>query len=822
VTPTSIVIVWETDQPTDSVVKYGLTTEYGSTASDAALVTRHVITLAGLNPYTTYHYRVGTSARDLSGDNTLKTAAGPTQTSFNFVVYGDCRTGVAAHQSVVDGIISVAPDFYLNTGDLVESGALMSDWDSFFAIEKDLMSTTTLFPAIGNHEENHPNYFDFFYLPGNERWYSFDYGHAHFVSLQVDGYGDYSVGSEQYLWLEQDLAGSTQPWKFVFFHFPPYSSGDHGSDLAVRAALQPLFEKYDVDIVFSGHDHDYERSLVNGVTYLVTGGGGAPLYSQQQSNDWSIYFESTYHFVSISLDGNTLSGVGIRPDGSQFDAFTLAKYDLTVSSTAGGTVTVPGEGTFTYKAGEVVNLVATPDAGWQFAGWTGGVADAGSANTTVTMDADKTLTANFAEVLPPLGGGGGAAGITSVLYAITEDGRFTEDVIARSGDGKVRLFIPKDTIGKNRMGSLLSSIRIKEMAEPPSPPPQTTVIGPVYAIGPDGARFDPPIELTFEYDASLLPEGVAERNLYLAWWDGKAGQWVALESTVYPEDDTVTAKVSHFTPFDLLVRTSPASFAVADLSITPGELELGEGLTISVLVTNTGDLTGSYELNLKIDDMVVQTKEVTLDGGDSEVVGFSVTPDTAGEHIVDIAGLRATFVVKAPKAPAAFTTSTLSVSPAEVDIGESVMVSVIVTNTGDLAGSYEVTLKIDGMAVETRKIVLAGGGSEVVTFTSTGESAGAHTVEVDGLRGSFVVREKVAPSPPPPSIPPPAPVTPPPAPEVTPAPAPSAPGGIGWWLVTVVVILLIMGASALFFIGKWRRVKAKETGQSPGQRIKDG
>ncbi|RLC63774.1 MAG: hypothetical protein DRI01_04615 [Chloroflexi bacterium] len=120
------------------------------------------------------------------------------------------------------------------------------------------MKASTLFPALGNHELNHANYFDLFYLPGNERWYSFDYGNAHFTCLQIDGFADYSIGSEQYNWLEQDLASTNQTWKFVFFHFPPYSSASHGSDLNVRAALQPLFEEHDVDIVFTGHDHSYE------------------------------------------------------------------------------------------------------------------------------------------------------------------------------------------------------------------------------------------------------------------------------------------------------------------------------------------------------------------------------------------------------------------------------------------------------------------------------------------------------------------------------------------------------------------------------------
>ena len=329
VTPTSILIVWETDEPTDSRVEYGLTSEYGSVESDSTSATRHVVLLDGLASYTTYHYRVGTSTGALSEDSTLKTAGGPTQTQFSFAVYGDTETESETsqdiEQSVVDSIISVSPDFCLHVGDVIHNIDQVDDWNTFFDTEHDLMRTTTLFTTMGNHEQDHPNYFDFFYLPGNERWYSFDYGHAHFICLQIDTYADYSVGSEQYLWLIQDLANNTQPWTFVFFHVPPYSSSLHGSDTNVRATLQPLFDYYGVAIVFNGHDHCYERSIVNGVTYLETAGGGERLYERQEWNDWTLYFESTNHFVSIAIDGDILTGVGIRPDGSQFDSFSIEK-----------------------------------------------------------------------------------------------------------------------------------------------------------------------------------------------------------------------------------------------------------------------------------------------------------------------------------------------------------------------------------------------------------------------------------------------------------------------------------------------------------------
>ncbi len=251
-----------------------------------------------------------------------------TPVAFSFVAFGDTRSNPIAHQQVVSSILSLAPDFVLNTGDFVSNGSDSAQWTTFYSIEHDLQSQVPFYGALGNHEGGDPCcYFDHFDWPNNERWYSFDHENVHVIALEVDGHTAYWAGSPQAQWLENDLAHTTQPWKVVFFHIPPYSSGSgHGSDLQVRAALEPLFIRYGVDLVFNGHDHDYERSVANGVTYIVTGGGGAPLYSEKEPPDpASIYFTSTYHSVQVSVTGMTLTVAGVRPDGVRFDEFTLRK-----------------------------------------------------------------------------------------------------------------------------------------------------------------------------------------------------------------------------------------------------------------------------------------------------------------------------------------------------------------------------------------------------------------------------------------------------------------------------------------------------------------
>jgi len=340
--PNAITIVWETVDEVDSMVDFGPTAAYGSTATDCDSTSRHEVTVTGLNPYTVYHYRVRSGAQVLSDDRTFKTAAGPGQTSFTFAVLGDTQSGIdpakdhmgryrrsatEGHTAAMVWLNGLNPDFYLHTGDLVARGAELSAWDEFFSFEGDLMSRISMFPTLGESEENHYNYFRIFHLPNNERWYSFDYGNVHFVCLQIDGFADATPGSEQYRWLENDLAGTNKPWKIAFFHFPPYSYGQGGSKPEARH-VHSLFTKYGVKLVFSANDRNYQRFVVDGVTYVVTGGGGGAIMKLTGGSEFlPVYMEEMKHVMRVTISGNTLSSVAIRtapdPVGEEVDPFTL-------------------------------------------------------------------------------------------------------------------------------------------------------------------------------------------------------------------------------------------------------------------------------------------------------------------------------------------------------------------------------------------------------------------------------------------------------------------------------------------------------------------
>jgi hypothetical protein len=136
------------------------------------------------------------------------------------------------------------------------------------------------FPTLGNHDmmtDNGQPYFDYFTLPGNERYYDFVWGPVHLFALdnletEPDGV---SASSAQGMWLQQALAASTSPWNIVYMHYPPYSSGWHGS---TEWARWPYGE-WGADAVLAGHDHTYERLLEDGVTYFVNGLGGSAIYN---------------------------------------------------------------------------------------------------------------------------------------------------------------------------------------------------------------------------------------------------------------------------------------------------------------------------------------------------------------------------------------------------------------------------------------------------------------------------------------------------------------------------------------------------------------
>ncbi len=326
----SAVIAWMSEEPGAGFVQYGETPELGCERGDGRTGKRHAVTLSGLRPGSRYYYRLAGMQKTAS----FRTAPEGPGSGFTFAVVGDSGTGSTAQRAVADLLERMQPDLILHTGDVVYPKGDHADYDpKFFTPYRRIIGSVPVFPSLGNHDvetKNGAPYLENFHLPCNDpestgRYYSFDWGNAHFVALDSELYYDDEGGdpTRQKAWLERDLGETRQPWKFVFFHRPPYSSSEHGSDLVVREDLEPVLARHGVDVVFNGHDHDYERTVqIRGVTYVVTGGGGKDLYEAGES-EWTAFSRSAHHAVRVLVDGDSLRLEAVEPNGAVVDRLDL-------------------------------------------------------------------------------------------------------------------------------------------------------------------------------------------------------------------------------------------------------------------------------------------------------------------------------------------------------------------------------------------------------------------------------------------------------------------------------------------------------------------
>lgn len=209
-----------------------------------------------------------------------------------YAVIGDYGNGGQAEADVAALVHNWSPDFIITVGDnnypLGAADTIDSNIGRFY---HDFIypyhgaygpgaSENRFFPSLGNHDwySDHANpYLDYFRLPGNERYYDFVWGPVHFFALDSDEHEPDGVnsGSVQAAWLKHAMQVSTSAWNVVYFHYPPYSSGMHGSTTWMRWP----FAAWGASAVLSGHDHSYERLLLDGIPYFVDGTGGGGLYS---------------------------------------------------------------------------------------------------------------------------------------------------------------------------------------------------------------------------------------------------------------------------------------------------------------------------------------------------------------------------------------------------------------------------------------------------------------------------------------------------------------------------------------------------------------
>jgi acid phosphatase type 7 len=304
--------------------------------------------LENLTPSTDYFYRVYLNDGLLAaGDGFQFTTAGAG--AFDFLVFGDCGLGTTPQHQVAQRMLGESAALTLITGDLVYMNGTFEGFEErYFPYYGGMMRRVPFFPAPGNHDYNTQNLGPYLALhvlpiadvplPEQGRYYSFDWGNVHFVSLDTVASLHYAIGGTGKMleWLEQDLQKSNCFWRIVYFHHPAYATGNYTSNSTsdlVREHIVPILDRHKVDVVFEGHEHSYQRThplqagkIVGpreGTIYVTTGGGGADLYPVRQTPTLA-YGESAYHYVRAENRGTRMSVRAIRIDGVEIDAFTLA------------------------------------------------------------------------------------------------------------------------------------------------------------------------------------------------------------------------------------------------------------------------------------------------------------------------------------------------------------------------------------------------------------------------------------------------------------------------------------------------------------------
>lgn len=308
--------------------------ETWKTKQDSSAKTVHRFRLATLKQGLEYEYFMANADGDhLTLTYTFQTEKDVTNDDpLRVAVVGDFGAFTTDELRVVTQMMWWEPDLILTTGDnAYESGTVGEYAVNVFKPYQALLAEVPMYPSMGNHdyttEEGGPMK-ELFEMPsgnsGTEEYYSFNYDNIHFVA--VNSNLDYAVGSDQYTWLQEDLETADQRWKIVYFHHPVFSSGLHGSTSGMDTILAPLFSANNVDVVLNGHDHDYERnSKVDGVLYVVTGGGGRSLYEEVSENSYSKVFVSEYHFVGLTIQTDQLKLKAIDKRGYAFDEKKLTK-----------------------------------------------------------------------------------------------------------------------------------------------------------------------------------------------------------------------------------------------------------------------------------------------------------------------------------------------------------------------------------------------------------------------------------------------------------------------------------------------------------------
>lgn len=257
-----------------------------------------------------------------------------------FAVIGDFGMAGQPEADVASLVKSWNPDFIVTTGDNnYPSGAAETIDQNIGQYYHEYIfpyqgaygagaATNRFFPILGNHDLDTANgqpYFDYFTLPGNERYYTVTHDPVGIFALnsmpgEPDGIDSESV---QAAWLQQELAASNACWKLVFYHHAAYTSGHRGSSEWMRWP----FQAWGADATLSGHNHVYERVMEDGFPHFVNGLGGGPRYAFADENvaGSEVRYNADHGAMLVEATQRDITFQFVTRTGEVIDTYSMEK-----------------------------------------------------------------------------------------------------------------------------------------------------------------------------------------------------------------------------------------------------------------------------------------------------------------------------------------------------------------------------------------------------------------------------------------------------------------------------------------------------------------
>jgi acid phosphatase type 7 len=319
--------------------------------TDDADYTQYDARIAGLKPNAGYCYQVVEGEAVIASGLKLNTAWRAADRPVRILTFGDSGNGSTEQKGLRDEFMKREFDLFLHLGDMAYGSGEFVEFEAHvFDIYRDFLHRVPSYPTMGNHEyktDRGQPYLDVYSVwdmaykeKEQERYYSFDYGNIHFVTIDSnEGSMLESVvdvndteSCDMLNWLEDDLAASKADWKIAFFHHPPYTSSTRGPTGMVTANVVPILEAGGVDLVLVGHDHHYERTGriaggkldERGIRYAIVGSGGAGLREIGEVGWWSEKIENKVHVaLTLTIDHCEAKAEAIDLHGNIVDSWTM-------------------------------------------------------------------------------------------------------------------------------------------------------------------------------------------------------------------------------------------------------------------------------------------------------------------------------------------------------------------------------------------------------------------------------------------------------------------------------------------------------------------